>query len=172
MTWPTYLRTISGKDNQKQIAEKADVAATTVGRWLAEGIVPRAEQVIAVARAYATSPLHALVAAGYLAPSELDLVPEAPRRLQMLDFSDLELAEEMVRRVAGGPSALLEAQLNEDHPAMGVLLEQDDELRDQQEALEKAAKDAGLDIRSMTPIKESDAPRRGSATERDSRARK
>ncbi len=122
--WSEYVRAIAGEDTGKTIALRSGIAESTISRWLSGQVparVPRA--VVQLARAYNSSPLQALVAAGYLDASELDLAVETPRRLQLRDFTELELAEEMVRRIADGGSPVLEAPLDEDHPAMKRLVD-------------------------------------------------
>src|SRR5689334_17485628 len=63
-SWGTYVRAIS--DNQSEIAERMGTSQSTVSRWMRDDVVPSAELVIKLARAYGLSPIDALVAAGYL----------------------------------------------------------------------------------------------------------
>ena len=59
----------------------------------------------------------ALIAAGYLEQGDAPSNWNVPRRLQLRDFTDLEIANETVRRIVEG-SPILEAPLDEDHPSM------------------------------------------------------
>lgn len=118
LDWPTYLRSIAGDVPAARIAERIDVSASTVSRWFSGATDPRPRDIIKVARAYGVTPLTALIGAGYLDEGDIKLDASVPRRLQLRDFTDLELAEEMLRRVAAGPSPILEEPLDADHPAM------------------------------------------------------
>lgn len=118
LTWPAYLRIITDGAPGVEIAKHAEVPPSTVSRWMDGTSKPRPRQVVKVARAYGVHPLQALVVTGYLEPQDADLVGDTPRKLQLRDFTDLEIAEETVRRIAEGQSAILEAPLDENHPAM------------------------------------------------------
>lgn len=118
VTWPTYLRIITDGAPGVEIAKHAGVPNSTLSRWLDGSAHPRPKQVVKVARAYKVDPLQALIAAGYLEPGEVDMAAIAPRKLQLREFTELELAEEMVRRIAEGESQIIEAPLDGDHPAM------------------------------------------------------
>ena len=63
--------------------------------------------------------MKALVAAGFLDESEVDVPAGTPRMLQLRDFTELEIAQEIVRRAEGGSAGTLEDPLDENHPAMG-----------------------------------------------------
>lgn len=95
-TWPEYLRALS--NNQSAIARAAEVSTGTVSRWISGQMLPKAEQVINVARRFDESPLAALVAAGYLDPSEIPSGMTMPRMLQLKRFTDVELAKELYVR--------------------------------------------------------------------------
>lgn len=124
-TWSDFLKRIAGTQaatvNQSDIARAAGVSTPTVSRWMAGIGKPKAEQVIGVARSYDVSPLHALVAAGYLRREEIYGEVEIPRALALSVFTDLELAQEMLRRVDQGPSEVLEQPVDVDHPAWAVV---------------------------------------------------
>lgn len=123
--WPAYLRTITDGATGAKIAQRTGITASTISRWLTGEVEPRPRQVVEVARAYGVHPIPALIAANYLSEEDVDLSEVTPRLLQLRDFTDLEIAQEMVRRVAEGPSAILEAPLDENHPAMQQLSDDD-----------------------------------------------
>lgn len=121
LNWARYLRAITGTDTGARISQRTGIAESTISRWLSGSIparVPR--QVVTLAHEYEANAAEALVAAGYLDESDL-VMAEPPRGLQLAHFTDMELAEEMVRRVAAGRSEVLEAPLDENHPAMRQL---------------------------------------------------
>jgi transcriptional regulator with XRE-family HTH domain len=69
--WAEYVRRIVGGLKQVQIAERTGLAQTNVGRWLrGEPGMPKAESVVALARAFNQPPVEALVAAGYVTNEE------------------------------------------------------------------------------------------------------
>lgn len=120
-TWAEFLTAVAGPDaptaNQSEIARVAGVSTATVSRWVSGDSRPKAEQVIGVARAYNVSPLLALVAAGYLEQAEVEGELDVPRALAIGEFTELELAQEMLRRVDRGEGAVLEQPVDVDHPA-------------------------------------------------------
>lgn len=118
MTWPEYLSIITEGAVGARIAERAGMPESTISRWLSGKSDPRPRQVVAVARAYNVSPLHALIAAGYLDQADVDLGATVPRKLQLRDFTELELAHEIVRRVEAGQGGVLEDPLDDTHPAL------------------------------------------------------
>lgn len=80
---------------QMQIAEKTGLAQSSVGAWLrGQPGVPRAESVIAFARAFRQSPIEALVAAGYLSDDEAGLTERTP----LSRYSREELFDELSNR--------------------------------------------------------------------------
>lgn len=114
--WQSYLREIS--TNQSEIARATGVHSATVSRWLAGGSRPSATQVIAVARAYDRSPVLALVAADYLTRAEVESEVQLTPGMSLAAFSELEIAEELVRRIEAGQSTdISEQPLTVDHPA-------------------------------------------------------
>lgn len=118
--WTEYLKAITGDSSGREISRRLGISDATVSRWFKGTAAPTARQVSIVARAYKQNPLQALIAAGYLTEEEAGVAEQgAPRLLQLRDFSDLELAKEMLRRVAEpGDHSMLEAPLDETHPAM------------------------------------------------------
>ncbi len=97
--WSKYIDATSGGAYNNAIAEAIGVDPATVGRWRTGAVDPKPRQVVAYARAFGQGPVAALIAAGYLAEAELDLPVSAPRVYTLDDFSDLELADELVRRL-------------------------------------------------------------------------
>lgn len=114
--WPTYLAALS--TNQSEIARAAGVATATVSRWTSRTTQPLAPQVIAVARAYGQSPVAALMAAGYLTRDEVEREVTLTPGMSLAEFSELEIAQELVRRIeAGETTEVSDAPLKVDHPA-------------------------------------------------------
>lgn len=113
-----YFRVIAGRDNGRTIAQKTGLGEASISRWMQGKTDPHPRQVVAIARAYGHSPLDALIAAGYLNEEEVQVARQQPRPFAIRDFSDLELAQEMVRRVEEGGHGMLEEPLDADHPAM------------------------------------------------------
>jgi transcriptional regulator with XRE-family HTH domain len=116
--WPTYLESITRGDSGARIALLAGIPESTISRWRSGTYMPKPTHVVAIARAYGVNPIEALVGAGLIEEGDLDVADVAPRRLQLREFTDLELAQEMVRRVADGSSAIIAEPLDGDHPAM------------------------------------------------------
>lgn len=114
--WPSYLSALS--TNQSEIARAAGVSTATVSRWSSRSARPLAPQVIAVARAYDQSPVFALVAAGYLTQEEVEQEVRLTPGMSLAEFSELEIAQELVRRIeAGEATEVSAAPLDVDHPA-------------------------------------------------------
>ncbi len=94
-TWAAYVRRLAGQLTQAQVAMKTGVAASNVGRWIRdEPGLPRAETVIAFARAFGQPPIEALVAAGYLSPED----GASRARTPLDEYSYAELIAELQRR--------------------------------------------------------------------------
>lgn len=118
LTWPEYLSAITDGAPGARIAEKTGIPESTISRWFSGKAEPRPKQVLVVARAYNQHPVQALIAAGYLDEDDVDIQTTEPRRLQIRNFTDLEMAEETLRRIREGGSQTLEAPLDAGHPAM------------------------------------------------------
>ncbi|WP_264159419.1 hypothetical protein [Mycetocola spongiae] len=58
---------------------------------------------ISFARGYGQDPIYALFAAGYLTHGEINRA--APREFTLSDFNDLQLAQEIVRRLDSGEAS-------------------------------------------------------------------
>ena len=99
-TWSEYVRRVSSPLTQTQISERCGVAQTNIGRWLrGDPGLPRAESVVAFARAFEQPVIEALVAAGYITPDEVGIsfVPHKGRT-SIREFSTEELFAELRRR--------------------------------------------------------------------------
>ena len=73
-TWWRYVVTVTGDAAQKDIAAATGIDQSSISRWQRGTNTPRAEAVVALARAYGRSPVEALVAAGYLSSTEVGVV--------------------------------------------------------------------------------------------------
>ncbi|MDT5067650.1 MAG: hypothetical protein QOK02_3805 [Mycobacterium sp.] len=73
-TWWRYVGTVTGNATQKDIATATGIDQSSISRWQRGSNSPRAEAVVALARAYHRSPVEALVAAGYLSSDEVGVV--------------------------------------------------------------------------------------------------
>jgi transcriptional regulator with XRE-family HTH domain len=73
-SWWRYVQTITASAAQKDIAAATGIDQSSISRWQRGHNTPRAEAVVALARAYNRSPVEALVAAGYLTSTELGVV--------------------------------------------------------------------------------------------------
>ena len=95
VNWSQYVRRITRGQTQTQIAERSGVAQTNIGRWLrGDPGMPRAESVVALARAYGQPPTEALVAAGYITAPE----GESTGRTPLSAYSTSDLLDELRRR--------------------------------------------------------------------------
>ena len=119
--WPEYLDSITEGDTGARIAHLSGVPESTVSRWRKGTYAPKPMHVVAVARAYGVNAAEALIAAGFLQEGDVDLSADAARKMHLRDFTDMELAQEMVRRVADGGSVALEEPLNGEHPAVRAI---------------------------------------------------
>lgn len=100
-SWAQYVRRATAGTTQVQLALVTGVAQTAIGRWLrGDTAAPCAESVVAFARAIGKPPVEALVAAGYLLPSEAAQRIEVTHPLS--DYSTDDLLEELRRRTLAG----------------------------------------------------------------------
>lgn len=97
--WSRYIADTHGDDTNTAIALRVGVDKSTIGRWRTGASSATPGQVVAYARAYKRSPMEALIAAGYLAPEELDMTITNPT-LTVADFSALALSKELTRRLS------------------------------------------------------------------------
>lgn len=96
-TWSEYVRRVTARMTQSRAAMLAGVNPAAIGRWIrGDTDAPRAESVVAFARALDLSAVEALVAAGYLRADETSHHIEV--RTGISEFSDLELIDELKRR--------------------------------------------------------------------------
>jgi len=122
MSWWRYVVTVSGGAAQKDIAAATGIDQSSISRWQRAAKTPRAEAVVAFARAYERSPVEALVAANYLSSSELGVVELTALTGDLTGISIDSLLSEVRRRVlAANPK---EAQpwpagWSADDPAVG-----------------------------------------------------
>lgn len=94
--WTSYVHRISHGVPTEQIAEAAGVHITTIYRWLNSPKQKSPQMVIKFARGLRQSPVEALIAAGYLEPTEVAGVIEVVRSAG--DLPDDELVAEIARR--------------------------------------------------------------------------
>src|ERR1700676_338103 len=99
-TWWRYVVTVTGNAAQKDIATATGIDQSSISRWQRGTNTPRAEAVVALARAYGRSPVEALVAAGYLSSSELGVVELTTLTGDLSGVSVDSLLNEIRRRVA------------------------------------------------------------------------
>lgn len=100
-TWWQYVLTVTGGASQKDIAETTGIDQSSISRWQRGTTTPRAEAVVALARAYGHSPVEALVAAGYLERDELGVVELTTLTGDLSRVSVDSLLSELRRRVLG-----------------------------------------------------------------------
>lgn len=100
-SWAEYVRRATEGTTQVQLAQVTGVAQTAIGRWLrGETQAPRAESVVSFARAIGKEPVEALVAAGYLEPTEAAGHIQVTQPLS--EYSTDALLEELRRRTTSG----------------------------------------------------------------------
>src|ERR1700712_1783321 len=103
-TWWRYVVLLTGDAAQKDIAAATGIDQSSISRWQRGTNKPRAEAVVALARAYGRSPVEALVAAGYLSSDELGVVELTTLTGDLRGASiDLLLSELRRRVLAGSP---------------------------------------------------------------------
>ena len=101
-----WYRHVTGTDSVNAVAKRAGLVQTTLAAQVRKGeLTP--QSAVAIARAYQSDPLCALVAIGLVAADEVDAYA---RRVALGDVSDEELAREVwVRMSSGAASAPLTA---------------------------------------------------------------
>jgi transcriptional regulator with XRE-family HTH domain len=70
--WTAYVRRVTEGLPRRDIAAAAGIHVSGVSRWLSGESQPSAEKVISFARGLHQSPIQALVAAGYLEPTDVN----------------------------------------------------------------------------------------------------
>ena len=93
--WWDYVQRIAAYATNKEIAAAAGCDPSTVSHWK-NGERPRADVVVALARAFNRPPLEGLMVAGYLTENDLE---QPLRQANLNEVSDVELAAEMSRRL-------------------------------------------------------------------------
>jgi transcriptional regulator with XRE-family HTH domain len=129
MTWWRYVVAVTGAATQKDIASATGIDQSSISRWQRGTNTPRAEAVVAFARAYDRSPVEALVAAGYLSSDEIGVVELTTLSGDLSGASVDMLLGELRRRILAA-TASEQAQpwppgWSADDPGVG--LPQDDE---------------------------------------------
>lgn len=100
-TWSEFVKRVTRDMTQTQAAYMAGVTQTAIGRWVrGDTEAPRAESVVAFARALGAQPVQALVAAGYITVDEAAATIESRQTIR--DFGTDELLEELRRRTVQG----------------------------------------------------------------------
>lgn len=109
------------KISREELAVSLDISIATLNRRKQDGF--SAGDVIQAARHFGLSPVKALVSCGMLSQDDVDAAAQAA---SIAGFSDLDIAEEMVRRVADGTaSGLAHDPLDDRHPATVHQLKRD-----------------------------------------------
>jgi transcriptional regulator with XRE-family HTH domain len=102
--WWRYVVTVTGNVAQKDIANATGIDQSSISRWQRGTSTPRAEAVVALARAYGRSPVEALVAAGYLSSTEVGVVELTTLTGDLTGVSVDSLLNELRRRVLASGS--------------------------------------------------------------------
>ena len=102
--WAEYVQRVTAGLSQKDIAAATGIDQTGISRWLRGLGMPRAESVVAFARALGRPLLEALVAGGYIEAGDVDGVIEVvPPPSELSDeqlFADMaRITDELRRRV-------------------------------------------------------------------------
>lgn len=95
-TWADYTRRITAGATQAEIAARTGIEQSSISRWRQGRNTPRAELVVAFARAYDRNPVEALIVAGYLDRNEVGGVIELETSLSAV--STHQLLDELSRR--------------------------------------------------------------------------
>lgn len=100
VTWSDYVGRVTRGLTQTQIADRAGIAQSSVGRWL-RGDPPDVDKVLAFAHAFGQPAVEALIAAGHLQASDVSTA-----RTPITAFSTEELLDELRRRIITGEGRL------------------------------------------------------------------
>ena len=96
-----WYRHVTGTDSVNAVAKRAGLVQTTLAAQVRKGeLTP--QSAVAIARAYQSDPLRALVAIGLVAADEVDAYA---RRVALGDVSDEELAREVWVRMSSGTAS-------------------------------------------------------------------
>lgn len=99
--WWEYVQRISRHVPQKDIAAVTGIEQSSISRWKVDQTRPKAEAVVAFARAYRRSPVEALIAAGYMEKNEVTGVIEIAASARELSSDDL--VAELRSRIPDNP---------------------------------------------------------------------
>lgn len=95
--WTYYVQRLTKGLTQTETAAKTGIAQTNIGRWLrGEPGAPKAESVVALARAFGEPPIEALLAAGYITAEEAGAAIEI--RTPISEYSAVEHLDELRRK--------------------------------------------------------------------------
>lgn len=145
-TLPAYLAdALDRKVSREELAVALGISVATLNRRKQDGF--SADDIIRAVRYFGLSPVKALVQCGLISQEDVN----ASAGVASIEgFSDLDIAQEMVRRVAAGTASdMASAPLDRNHPAVvrefrdvshrGVTLAayDDEMLTDELEALEQ-----------------------------------
>lgn len=121
-TWWRYVVTVTGNATQSEIAGATGIDQSTISRWQRGTSTPRAEAVVSFARAYARSPVEALVAADYLTSEDMGVVEMTTLTGDLTRVSSESLLSELRRRLlaaAPGDGRPWPPGWSADDPAVG-----------------------------------------------------
>jgi hypothetical protein len=113
-----YLSRITNGASRRAVADAAGIEPSTLTRQLQRGRVP-VETTVAICRAFHADLLEAFVEAGYITSLE---ATGLTGRGALDAATDLQLAEEILRRVQAASSTDLETPLDDEHPAVQNVL--------------------------------------------------
>lgn len=102
--WAMYFRNLTAGSTGSDAARRLGVSSSKISYWRRGDRQPTVREAVRVAREFGRPPMECLVAAGYMDESDL---PESVtiQPLSLGSFTDVELAEEMLRRARAGKSA-------------------------------------------------------------------
>lgn len=127
--WPSYLRRITNGESGAQISRTTGIPASTISRWLSGETKPSWEKVDALAKHYQFDVQEALGVVAAFHPNQhrgssgtkllrnpfgndaLSLSPDTSRLDVLRCYTDLELAEEFVRRIEHQDSVITQRPL-------------------------------------------------------------
>ncbi|MFC7942665.1 helix-turn-helix domain-containing protein [Microbacterium oxydans] len=99
--WAAYLRHMMGNRSQAEFAKAIQSTDGQLSKWLSGTTGVTAEKVMTIARLLGDSPVHALARVGWITVSEISQF-QVPRTFGLEEFTDRELAAEIVRRIDAG----------------------------------------------------------------------
>jgi len=97
--------TVTGDATQSEIAGATGIDQSSISRWQRGTHTPRAEAVVAFARAYGRSPVEALVAANYLTSEDMGVVEMTTLTGDLTRVSIDSLLSELRRRLVAAVPA-------------------------------------------------------------------